>query len=69
MIGSVAMMLEDGFGMVQESKNVWNAMQSVFGDGYSTPALSKPGSGVKMIKTPEFGDKVVAALRARPKAV
>lgn len=69
MIGSVAMMLEDSFGMVQESKNVWNAMQSVFGDGYSTPDLSKPGSGVKMIKTPEFGDKVVAALRAMPKAV
>jgi|TARA_R110002073_G_scaffold188166_1_gene346858 3-isopropylmalate dehydrogenase len=69
MIGSVAMMLEDSFGMVQESKNVWSAMQSVFGDGYSTPDLSKPGSGVKMIKTPEFGDKVVAALRAMPKAV
>ena len=67
MIGSVAMMLED-FGMVQESKNVWSAMQSVFADGYSTPDLSKPGSGVKMIKTHEFGDKVVAALRGMPKA-
>ena len=67
MIGSVAMMLEDSFGMVQESKNVWSAMQSVFADGYSTPDLSKPGSGVTMIKTYEFGDKVVAALRAMPK--
>jgi len=69
MIGSVAMMLEDSFGMVQESKNVWAAMQSVFADGYSTPDLSKPGSGVKMIKTHEFGDKVVVALRAMPKAL
>lgn len=67
MIGSVAMMLESSFGMVQESKNVWSAMQSVFADGYSTADLSKPGSGVQMIKTAEFGDKVVAALRAMPK--
>jgi 3-isopropylmalate dehydrogenase len=44
-------------------------MQSVFADGYSTPDLSKPGSGVKMIKTAEFGDKVVAALRAMPAVV
>jgi 3-isopropylmalate dehydrogenase len=67
MIGSVAMMLENSFGMEQESKNVWSAMQSVFADGFSTPDLSKPGSGVTMIKTSEFGDKVVAALQAMPK--
>jgi 3-isopropylmalate dehydrogenase len=42
-------------------------MQSVFADGYSTADLSRPGSGVKMINTDEFGDKVVAALRAMPK--
>jgi len=62
MIGSVAMMLELSFDMLDESKNVWNAMQSVFTDGYSTPDLSKPGAGVKMIKCDEFGDRVVAAL-------
>jgi 3-isopropylmalate dehydrogenase len=62
MIGSVAMMLELSFYMLNESKNVWNAMQSVFTDGYSTPDLSKPGAGVKMIKCDEFGDRVVAAL-------
>lgn len=67
MIGSVAMMLEGSFDMVEESKNVWQAMQSVFADGYSTPDLSKPGGDVKMINTDEFGDKVVAALRAMPK--
>jgi 3-isopropylmalate dehydrogenase len=64
MIGSVAMMLELSFGMLEESKNVWNAMQSVFTDGYSTPDLSKPGADVKMIKTDEFGDRVVDALNS-----
>ena len=62
MIGSVAMMLELSFGMLDESKNVWAAMQSVFADGFSTPDLSKPGADVKMIKTDEFGDRVVDAL-------
>ncbi len=45
MIGSVAMMLEMSFDMAAEAKNVWAAMQGVFGDGYSTADLSKPGSG------------------------
>ena len=62
MIGSVAMMLELSFDMKQESKNVWSAIQSVFAQGYSTPDLSKPGSGVKMINTDAFGDMVVAEL-------
>ncbi len=62
MIGSVAMMLEFSFGMLDESKNVWAAIQSVFTQGFSTPDLSKPGSGVKMINTDAFGDKVVEAL-------
>ncbi len=63
MIGSVAMMLELSFDMPDESKNIWNAMQSVFARGYSTPDLSKPGADIKMIKTDEFGDRVVDALR------
>jgi 3-isopropylmalate dehydrogenase len=66
MIGSVAMMLEMSFGMDQEAKNVWHAMQSVFADGYSTADLSKPGSGVVMIDTPAFGNRVVEALRSMP---
>jgi 3-isopropylmalate dehydrogenase len=68
MIGSVAMMLENSFDMADEAKNVWAAMQGVFADGFSTADLSKPGSGVKMISTVEFGDKVVEKLRAMPKA-
>ncbi|CAD6875820.1 3-isopropylmalate dehydrogenase [Methylomonas fluvii] len=67
MIGSVAMMLENSFGMEAEAKNVWAAMQGVFADGYSTADLSKPGSGVTMISTVEFGDKVVEKLREMPK--
>lgn len=64
MIGSMAMMLEYSLGMPEEAKNVWNAMQAVFADGYSTSDLSKPGSGVKMLSTSEFGDKVVEHLKA-----
>jgi len=60
------MMLENSFGMEDEAKNVWAAMQGVFADGYSTADLSKPGSGVKMIGTDEFGDKVVEKLRTMP---
>ena len=67
MIGSVAMMLENSFDMEAEAKNVWAAMQGVFADGYSTADLSKPGTGVTMISTVEFGDKVVEKLRQMPK--
>lgn len=66
MIGSVAMMLEMSFQMDHEARNVWQAMQSVFAEGYSTPDLSKPGTGVKMIDTAGFGDLVVAKLREQP---
>jgi len=66
MIGSVAMMLEYSFHMDKEAKNLWQAMQSVFAKGYSTPDLSKPGSGVKMIGTSAFGDLVAAELKAMP---
>ncbi len=63
MIGSVAMMLELSFNMADESRNIWKAMQSVFIQGYSTPDLSKQGSGVNMIATDEFGDRVVDELK------
>lgn len=63
MIGSMAMMLEYSFDMEQEAKNIWAAMQGVFADGYSTADLSKPGSGVQMLSTSEFGDKVIDKLK------
>jgi len=68
MIGSVAMMLENSFGMDKEAKNIWAAMQNVFGEGYSTADLSKPGSEVKMINTDQFGDKVLEELTKMPNA-
>jgi len=41
--------------------------KGVFADGYSTADLSKPGGGVVMINTVEFGFKVVEKLRQMPK--
>jgi 3-isopropylmalate dehydrogenase len=62
MIGSVAMMLDMSFDMRDEAAGVWQAMGSVFADGFSTPDLSKPGADITMVSTEEFGDRVVAAL-------
>ncbi len=62
MIGSVAMMMEMSFGMDGEARNVWQAMQSVFAQGFSTPDLSKPGADVNMISTDGFGDLVAQEL-------
>ena len=62
MIGSVAMMLEMSFNMAQEARNIWQAMQNVFAQGYSTADLLTPGSNIKMIKTNEFGDLVTKEL-------
>lgn len=64
MIGSVALMLDMSFGMESEAKAVWQAMQSVFESGYSTGDLSKAGSGITLLSTTEFGDKVIEALEA-----
>jgi 3-isopropylmalate dehydrogenase len=50
------------FGMEEEAKAVWKAMQSVFEAGFSTGDLSKPGSGVEILSTTEFADKVLASL-------
>jgi 3-isopropylmalate dehydrogenase len=50
------------FGMEDEAKKVWHAMQSVFAQGNSTPDLSKPGAGVNMISTHAFGDLVAKEL-------
>ena len=62
MIGSVAMMLEMSFNMAQEARNIWQAMQNVFAQGYSTADLLTPGSNINMIKTNEFVDLVAKEL-------
>ncbi len=43
-------------------------MQSVFSDGFTTPDLARRGDAEKQISTSEFGDRVVVALDAMPKA-
>jgi len=59
MIGSVAFMLEKSFGLEKESKDVWNALTSVFADGHRTKELSNNTPAEKILSTSEFGDLVV----------
>lgn len=63
MIGSVALMLDMSFGMEKEANAVWQAMQGVFADGYTTADLVRGGESAKMISTEDFGDRVVSKLR------
>ena len=67
MIGSVAMMLEMSFGMVDESKAVWNAMKSVLEAGYTTADLASVNSETDVVTTDVFGDKVMAAIASELK--
>ena len=62
MIGSVAMMLEMSFGMEEEARKLWHAMQSVFAQGFTTPDLKSPNSDAKIINTDAFGDLVAEEL-------
>ena len=64
MIGSVAMMLEMSFNMVEESQMVWQAMKSVFEAGYSTADLSKSNDNIELVSTDQFGDRVMKKLEA-----
>tara|TARA_E500000331_G_scaffold208869_1_gene200247 strand:- start:4732 stop:5874 length:1143 start_codon:yes stop_codon:yes gene_type:complete len=67
MIGSVAMMLEMSFGLVEESRAVWQAMKSVFEDGYTTADLASVSAKTEVVATDVFGDKVMAALATQLK--
>ena len=64
MLGSVALMLDKSFGMKDEARKLWDAMRSVFGAGITTADLRDPAGELTIMKTSEFGDKVVAALKA-----
>ncbi len=64
MIGSVAMMLEYSFDMVDEARNIWAAMQAVFAEGYTTPDLAFDKSQTTIIGTDAFGDRVVSQLQS-----
>lgn len=58
MLGSVAMMLEYSFGMKEESKAIFDAMEALFVEGVTTPDLVQPEVENRMISTNEFGDRV-----------
>jgi 3-isopropylmalate dehydrogenase len=62
MIGSVAMMLETSFGMADEARRIWAALEGVFGQGYVTVDLANLAEGAKVLGTSEFGDAVVKQL-------
>ena len=62
MLGSVAMMLDKSFGLKTESRKIWDAMRHVFGAGITTADLRDPEGKLTIIKTAEFGDKVVEAI-------
>jgi 3-isopropylmalate dehydrogenase len=62
MIGSVAMMLEKSFGMDAEARTIWDAMRSVFGEGFTTADLRDPEGKLDPISTADFGAKVLEKL-------
>ncbi|MCH8837380.1 MAG: 50S ribosome-binding GTPase [Candidatus Marinimicrobia bacterium] len=48
--------------MADEARAIWDAMRSVFGQGYTTPDLRDPEGALELIGTEEFGGKVLAQL-------
>jgi 3-isopropylmalate dehydrogenase len=64
MIGSVAMLLEMSLDLHAEADAVWQSMRSVFEAGYSTADLSPKDSGVEILSTEDFGDRVMKKLDA-----
>jgi len=62
MIGSVAMLLEMSLNLQAEADAVWQSMRSVFEAGYSTADLSPKDSGIEILSTEDFGDRVMKKL-------
>jgi 3-isopropylmalate dehydrogenase len=62
MIGSVALMLEHSFGLVEEPCAVWDALTDVFGEGYRTRDLTRFSSERvpqdMILLTEQFGNRV-----------
>lgn len=57
MIGSVAFLLDKCFGLTKEADTVWQALFSVFAEGYLTSELSAfAGPGKRILTTSAFGD-------------
>ncbi len=65
MIGSVAFLFEKCLNLPRESEDIWNALFSVFRDGYRTVELAAPGcDGGKILSTSAFGDLVAEMIQA-----
>jgi len=62
MIGSVALMLEKSFDMPDEAAKIRQAIRSVIGAGMTTADLRDREGKLTILKTAEFGDRVVEAL-------
>lgn len=59
-IGCVAMMFETGFDLEKEAKAIWNALHSVFEQGYRTIEIATESTPKnKIVSTSKFGDLVV----------
>lgn len=63
MIGSVALMLEMSFGLISEAKTIWNAMHSIFDDGFVTHDLAEDNIDSAILSTSQFGDKVIEKIK------
>jgi len=68
MIGSVAFMLDKCFGMVEEAKDVWNALQNVFAQGNMTRELLRKLSDAQKSARADtaFVDLAFAFRKANP---
>ena len=58
---SVAMMLRDSFGLMDEAKSVEDAVTNVLNDGYRTADIMDEDG--KLLGTKEMGDMVVSYLK------
>ncbi len=60
LIGSVALMFARCLNLPAEAGDIWNALFTVFGRGYTTGELSGPATDpAKILSTTSFGDMVV----------
>jgi 3-isopropylmalate dehydrogenase len=64
MIGSIALLMEMGFGLKDESELIWKALFNVFESGFTTKELSRGTDSSKVLGTVEFTDKVLAFIDA-----
>ncbi|MCD4779965.1 MAG: 3-isopropylmalate dehydrogenase [Candidatus Omnitrophica bacterium] len=63
MIGSVAFLFDKCFGLQDEANDIWNALFTVFGQGYRTVEFVVPSTPKnKILSTSAFGNLVVSII-------